>query len=133
VSSARALTTAGLLLALATACGAFGAHTLKGQLSAERLQLWDTAVRYHFFQALGLIGVGLTLRALEGGAGVVSAAPALRAAAALIVSGIILFSGSLYALALGAPRALGVLTPLGGLAWIGAWLLFAWGVWRAGT
>ena len=133
MSSARALTTAGLLLALATACGAFGAHTLKGQLSAERLQLWDTAVRYHLFQALGLIGVGLTLRALEGGAGVVSAAPALRAAAALIVSGIILFSGSLYALALGAPRALGVLTPLGGLAWIAAWLLFAWGVWRAGT
>jgi len=133
VSSARALITAGLLLALATACGAFGAHTLKGQLSAERLQLWDTAVRYHFFQALGLIGVGLTLRALEGGAGVMPAAPALRAAAALIVSGIILFSGSLYALALGAPRTLGVLTPLGGRAWIGAWLLFAWGVWRAGT
>ena len=133
MSSARALTTAGLLLALATACGAFGAHTLKGQLSAERLQLWDTAVRYHFFQALGLIGVGLTLRALESGVGVVRAAAALRAAGALIVSGIILFSGSLYALALGAPRALGVFTPLGGLAWIAAWLLFAWGVWRAGT
>ena len=122
-----------MLLALATACGAFGAHTLKGHLPAERLQLWDTAVRYHFFQALGLIGVGLTLRALEGGAGVSRAAAALRAAGALIVSGIILFSGSLYALALGAPRALGVLTPLGGLAWIAAWLLFAWGVWRAGT
>jgi uncharacterized membrane protein YgdD (TMEM256/DUF423 family) len=122
-----------LLLALATVCGAFGAHALKGQLSAERLQLWETAVRYHFFQALGLLGVGLTLRALEGGAGVARTATVLRAAGALIVSGIILFSGSLYALALGAPRALGVLTPLGGLAWIAAWLLFAWGVWRAGT
>jgi uncharacterized membrane protein YgdD (TMEM256/DUF423 family) len=122
-----------VLLALATACGAFGAHALKGLLPAERLQLWDTAVRYHFFQALGLIGVGLTLRALEGGAAMSRAAAALRAAAVLIVSGIILFSGSLYALALGAPRALGVLTPLGGLAWIAAWLLFAWGVWRAGT
>jgi len=133
VSSARTLATAGVLLALATACGAFGAHTLKGHLPAERLQLWETAVRYHFFQALGLIGVGLTLRALEGGAGVSRGAAALRAAGALIVSGIILFSGSLYALALGAPRALGVLTPLGGLAWIAAWLLFAWGVWRAGT
>jgi uncharacterized membrane protein YgdD (TMEM256/DUF423 family) len=77
--------------------------------------------------------VGLTLRALEGGAGVVRAAAALRAAGALIVSGIVLFSGSLYALALGSPRMLGVLTPLGGLAWIAAWLLFAWGVWRAGT
>jgi uncharacterized membrane protein YgdD (TMEM256/DUF423 family) len=122
-----------VLLALATACGAFGAHALKGLLPAERLQLWDTAVRYHFFQALGLIGVGLTLRALEGGAAMSRAAATLRAAAVLIVSGIILFSGSLYALALGAPRALGVLTPLGGLAWIAAWLLFAWGVWRAGT
>jgi uncharacterized membrane protein YgdD (TMEM256/DUF423 family) len=120
-----------VLLALATACGAFGAHTLKGQLSTERLQLWDTAVRYQFFQALGLIGVALTLRVLEGGAGVLRAPRVLRAAAVLIVSGVILFSGSLYALALGAPRALGVLTPLGGLAWIFAWLLFAWGVWRA--
>ena len=133
MSSTRALAAAGVLLALATVCGAFGAHALKGQLSAERLQLWDTAVRYHFFQALGLIGVGLTLRLVEGGSGMPRAAGALRAAAALIVSGVVLFSGSLYALALGAPRALGVLTPLGGLAWIAAWLLFAWGVWRAGT
>ncbi len=132
MSSARALAAAGVLLALATACGAFGAHALRGQLPAERLQVWDTAVRYHFFQALGLIGVGLTLRALED-ASVLRAAAALSAAAALLVSGVILFSGSLYALALGAPRALGVLTPLGGLAWIAAWLLFAWGVWRAGT
>jgi uncharacterized membrane protein YgdD (TMEM256/DUF423 family) len=131
VTSGRALAVAGVLLALATACGAFGAHALKGQLPAERLQVWDTAVRYHFFQALGLIGVGLMLRVLEGGAGVSRGVGALRAAAALLVSGVILFSGSLYALALGAPRALGVVTPLGGLAWIAAWLLFAWGVWRA--
>ena len=122
---------AGALLALATACGAFGAHALKGQLPPERLQVWETAVRYHFFQSLGLIGVGLTLRALESGAAMLHAAGVLRAAAALIISGVVLFSGSLYALALGAPRALGILTPLGGLAWIGAWLLFAWGVWRA--
>ena len=131
MSSTRALAAAGVLLALATACGAFGAHALKGQLPAERLQVWDTAVRYHYFQALGLIGVGLTLRVTEGGAAVLRAAGALSAAAMLLVSGIILFSGSLYALALGAPRALGMLTPLGGLAWIAAWLLFAWGVWRA--
>ena len=131
MTSGRALAVAGVLLALATACGAFGAHALKGQLPAERLQVWDTAVRYHFFHALGLMGAGLTLRVLEGGAGVLRAAGALRAAAALLVSGVILFSGSLYALALGAPRALGVLTPLGGLAWIAAWLLYAWGVWRA--
>ena len=122
-----------MLLALATACGAWGAHLLKGQLPGERLQLWDTAVRYQFFQALGLLGVGLTLRALEAGTGWPRAAGMLRAAAMLMVSGIILFSGSLYALALGAPRVLGAITPLGGLAWIAAWLLFAFGVWRAGA
>jgi len=131
VNSVRALALAGVLLALATACGAFGAHALKGQLPPERLQLWDTAVRYHFFQALGLLGVGLTLRALEAGSGWLRAAGIVRAAALLIVSGVILFSGILYALALGAPRVLGALTPLGGLALIAAWLLFAWGVWRA--
>ena len=123
MTSSRALALAGLLLALATACGAFGAHALKGQLAPERLQLWETAVRYHFFQALALLGVGLALRSLDG--------TALRAAAALLVAGIVLFSGSLYALALGAPRLVGALTPLGGLAWILAWLLFAWGAWRA--
>ncbi|HKF98539.1 MAG TPA: DUF423 domain-containing protein [Steroidobacteraceae bacterium] len=130
-ASARALALAGVLLALATACGAFGAHELKSHLAPERLQVWDTAVRYQFFQSLGLLGVGLTWRMLGGGVAAARAAAALRAAALLIGAGVLLFSGSLYALALGAPRALGVLTPFGGLAWIAAWLLFAWGVWRA--
>jgi len=122
VNSGRTLAIAALLLALATVCGAFGAHALRSHLQPERLQVWDTAVRYQFFQSLGLIGIGLTLRSLDSGA--------LRAAAALIVVGVVLFCGSLYALSLGAPGALGVVTPLGGLAWIGGWLLFAWGVWR---
>ncbi len=133
MNSARALTLAGVLLALATASGAFGAHALTSQFPPERLQLWDTAVRYHFFHALGLLGVGLALRLLDGGAGMARAAVVLQAAVALIIAGIVLFSGSLYALSLGAPRALGALAPLGGLAWIAAWLLFAWGMWRAGT
>ncbi len=122
MNSARTLCVAGLLLALATACGAFGAHALKGQLAPERLQLWETAVRYQFFQALGLIGVGLALRSSDAGV--------LRASAALLIAGVLLFSGSLYALALGAPRPLGALTPVGGLAWIIGWLLFAYGAWR---
>jgi len=133
VTSARALALAGVLLALATACGAFGAHALRHQLAPERLQLWDTAVRYHFFQALGLLGAGLALRLIDSGAAVPAAATALRLTAVLIVAGLLLLCGSLYALALGAPRMLGVLTPLGGLACIAAWLLFAWGVWRAAT
>jgi uncharacterized membrane protein YgdD (TMEM256/DUF423 family) len=132
VTSTRALALAGVLLALATACGAFGAHALRSHLPPERLQLWDTAVRYHFFQALGLLAVALTLRLIDDGTAVPRAAAALRAAAVLLAAGVVLFSGSLYALALGAPRVLGILTPLGGLAWIAAWLLFGWGVWRAG-
>jgi uncharacterized membrane protein YgdD (TMEM256/DUF423 family) len=131
-ASGRVLALAALLLALATACGAFGAHALKSQLPLERLQVWDTAVRYQFFQALGLLGVGLTLRFLDGGAAPGRAAGLVRAAAVLIATGVVLFSGSLYALALGAPRALGLLTPLGGVAWIAAWVLFGWAVWRAG-
>ena len=123
MNSGRTLAVAAVLLALATASGAFGAHALKAHLSADRLQLWETAVRYHFFHALGLLGVGLTLRSLDVGL--------LRAAAALIVAGILLFCGSLYALALGAPRVLGALTPLGGLVWIAGWLLYAGGAWRA--
>ncbi len=122
MNSARTLAAAGVLLALATACGAFGAHALKTQLAPERLQLWETAVRYQFFQALGLVGIGLTLRVIP--------AAALRAAAALILAGVLLFCGSLYALSFGGPRLLGALTPLGGLAWIGGWLMFAYGAWR---
>lgn len=122
MNSGRTLAIAGLLLALATACGAFGAHAWRGQVAPERLQLWDTAVRYQFFQSLGLIGVGLALRSID--------TRTLRAAAALIAAGVVLFCGSLYGLSLGAPRGVGVLTPLGGLAWIGGWLLFAWGAWR---
>lgn len=121
MTSSRTLALAGLLLALATACGALGAHALS-HLAPERLELWNTAVRYHFFQALGLIGVGLTLRSLD--------TPPLRLAAALIPAGVVLFSGSLYALAFSAPRSLGLLTPIGGLAWIGGWLLYAFAVWR---
>lgn len=122
MNSGRTLAIAGLLLALATACGAFGAHALRGHFAPERLQLWDTAVRYQFFQSLGLIGVGLTLHSID--------TRMLRAAAGLIAAGVVLFCGSLYGLSLGAPRGVGVLTPLGGLAWIGGWLLFAWGAWR---
>jgi uncharacterized membrane protein YgdD (TMEM256/DUF423 family) len=118
----RVLAAAGVLLALATLAGALGAHTLH-HWSAQRLDVYDTAVRYQFYHSLGLLGIGLTLRTLD-------VAP-LRAAALLMVAGIVLFSGSLYALTLGAPRLLGAVTPLGGLALIAGWLTFAYGVWRS--
>ena len=122
MNSSRTLALAGILLALATACGAFGAHALRSQLAPDRLQVWETAVRYHFFQSLGLLAVGLALRGSDNGA--------LRSAAALIALGIVLFCGSLYALTFAGPRLLGMAAPLGGLAWIAGWLCFAWGVLR---
>jgi len=122
VNSRRALLIAALLLALATLCGALGAHGLRTRLTPERLQIWDIAVRWHFLQGLGLLGVGLALHTLD--------SAAVRGAALLITAGIVLFCGSLYALSLGAPAAWGALTPLGGLAWIAGWLSFAYGVWR---
>jgi uncharacterized membrane protein YgdD (TMEM256/DUF423 family) len=123
VSSSRTLAIAGILLALATVFGAFGAHALKAQLSPDQLQIYETAVRYHFFNALGLIGIGLTLRFVD--------APAVRWAAVAVLIGVILFSGSLYALTFGAPRPFGVVTPFGGLALIAGWICFAAGVWRS--
>jgi uncharacterized membrane protein YgdD (TMEM256/DUF423 family) len=122
VNSGRTLGIAGILLALATVLGAFGAHGLKAQLSPDQLHVYETAVMYHFFNALGLLGIGLTLRFVN--------VPAVRWAAVLILIGVVLFSCSLYALTFGAPRAIGIVTPFGGLAVIAGWICFAAGVWR---
>ncbi len=118
----RTLALAGVLLALATALGAFGAHALKSQLAPERLQVYETAVRYQFLNALGLLAVGVLLRSFD--------AELLRWSALLLLGGIILFSGSLYLLTMGAPRGLGAITPLGGLLLIAGWLLFVFTVWQ---
>ncbi len=112
----------GLLAALAVAAGAFGAHVLQDALPPERLETFRTAVRYQFHHALGLLVV-----ALLAGRG---AAGPLSWAARLLVAGVLLFCGSLYALAFGAPRWLGAVAPLGGLGLIVAWLLVAGAVWR---
>jgi len=123
VSSGRVLAIAGVLLALATVLGAFGAHALKAQLAPERLQVYETGVRYHFFHALGLLGIGLTLRFADTGP--------VRWAAVLVLVGVVLFSGSLYALTFSAPRFLGIVTPFGGLALIAGWICYAIGMWRS--
>jgi uncharacterized membrane protein YgdD (TMEM256/DUF423 family) len=121
-SSRWILAAAGLLLAAATVLGALGAHALPDRLPPDRLRVFDTAVRYHFYHALGLLAVGLAARAVD--------SPLVRWAAVLIVAGIVLFSGSLYALSFGAPRAIGVVTPAGGVLLISAWVLFAAGALR---
>jgi uncharacterized membrane protein YgdD (TMEM256/DUF423 family) len=94
--------------------GAFGAHALKDRLGADALAVWQAAVQYHFWHALALLAVALA------GSG-----PWFKTAGWLLIAGILLFSGSLYALALGAPRVLGIVTPVGGLALILGWLAFA--------
>jgi uncharacterized membrane protein YgdD (TMEM256/DUF423 family) len=106
-----------VLAAAAVGLGAFGAHGLKTRLSAEMLAVWQTAVQYHAWHALGLLCVGLAGFHFEG--------TWLKAAGWLMLAGIALFSGSLYALALGMPRALGMVTPFGGFAFILGWLAFA--------
>jgi uncharacterized membrane protein YgdD (TMEM256/DUF423 family) len=113
----RTLAVAGLLIALATVLGAFGAHALKAHLSQDKLQVYETAVRYHYLHALGLLAIGVLLRSMDG--------ELLRWSAALVLAGILLFSGSLYLLTFGAPRFLGIVTPVGGLALIAGWVLFA--------
>jgi uncharacterized membrane protein YgdD (TMEM256/DUF423 family) len=118
----KTLAIAGALIALATVLGAFGAHALKSQLSPDKLAVYETAVRYHFIHALGLLAIGILLRSVD--------VSLLRWSATLVLVGIILFSGSLYLLTFGAPRLLGVVTPLGGLALIGGWGLFAATMWR---
>ena len=118
----KTLAVAGALIALATVLGAFGAHALKAHLSPDKLAVYETAVRYHFIHALGLLVIGVLLRSADG--------ELLRWSATLVLVGIILFSGSLYLLTFGAPRLLGVVTPLGGLALIGGWGLFAVTMWR---
>ena len=122
MNSGRVLAIAGVLLALATVLGAFGAHGLKAHVTPDRLEVYETAVRYHFFNALGLLGIGLTLRFAD--------TRVMRRAAVLVMVGVVLFSGSLYALTFGAPRPVGVVTPFGGVILIAGWILYAVEVWR---
>ena len=110
---------AAVLLSLAVMLGAFGAHALRGRLDAYSMGIWEKAVFYHFVHALGLLIVSVLARL-----GAVSA-PAAGWASALLAAGIVLFSGSLYALALSGVRVLGAVTPLGGVSFIAAWLVLA--------
>lgn len=109
--------------ALAVILGAFGAHGLKGDLSAAMLEVYRTGVHYHFLHALGLGLVGLLALRLP-------ASGLLRAAGWIMFAGILLFSGSLYVLALTHTPWVGFVTPFGGLAFIVSWLLVAVATYR---
>lgn len=108
-----------VLLALAVLAGAFGAHALRERLDAYATGIYERAVFYHFVHALGLLALGLAMRS-----GAVSGTAA-TVAAWLLFSGILIFSGSLYALALTGKRILGAVTPLGGIAFVAGWCAFA--------
>jgi uncharacterized membrane protein YgdD (TMEM256/DUF423 family) len=111
------LFTAGLAGAAGVIVGAFGVHALRGRLDPAALEIFDTGVRYHLIHALAL---GLAALAMRG-----TAQRLARIAAALFLTGILLFSGSLYLLAVTEIRALGFITPAGGVAFILGWVALA--------
>ena len=115
------LTIAALLGAAAVLLGAFGAHALRDTLDERALAIWHTAVEYQFWHVLATVAVALVAR--DG------VSMCLRIATAAFVAGIVLFCGSLYALALGAPRGIGVITPFGGIAFVVGWIALAVHAW----
>lgn len=108
---------------LAVALGAFGAHGLQGKLSERMLEAYQTAVQYQFIHTLALLAVALLILKYE-------SRRSLIIAACGFLAGIIMFSGSLYLLALGAPRWMGPVTPLGGLSFMVGWGSLFWFAWR---
>jgi uncharacterized membrane protein YgdD (TMEM256/DUF423 family) len=107
---------------LGVALGAFAAHGLKGKLTPDMFNIFEVGVRYHMYHALGLLAVAWASTRWPG--------TAATAAGWLFIFGTIVFSGTLYLLALGGPRWLGAITPIGGLAFLVGWVLLAWSVWR---
>ncbi len=116
------LLTASVVLALAVIIGAFGAHGLKSHLSNEMMQVYKTGVEYHFYHALGLLIIGVLSVSMPSGL--------LNWSAFFLTLGIILFSGSLYVMAISGIKWLGAITPLGGLSFIAGWILLFVAVWK---
>lgn len=117
------LTLGSLAGLLAVAFGAFGAHALRARLDSTAQGVFETAVQYHFWHALALLAVGL-LALQQPGSGL------LRSSGWLFCLGILIFSGSLYALAITGSKWLGAVTPLGGLAFIAGWGCLAAAAWK---
>lgn len=113
---------AGLLGAIGVAAGAFGAHGLRDRVGARDLEIWQTGAHYQQLHAVVLLAVAIWTLSLEGRG---LATNLHGVAMALFVAGITIFSGTLYAIVLGGPRALGAVTPIGGLCLIAGWLAIA--------
>lgn len=111
------LTIAAISGMLAVVLGAFGAHVLKGIISPEMLETYKTGIQYHFYHTFALLVAGILMH--------FNSSKALKWSAGLFMIGILLFSGSLYALAISGIKILGIITPFGGVIWIAAWILLA--------
>lgn len=109
-----------IFLGLAVLIGAFGAHALRERLDAYATGIYERAVFYHFVHALGLVAIGIAAATHTAATG------AANIAGWLLCAGMIVFCGSLYALALSGVRKLGAITPLGGLAFVAGWFVFAY-------
>jgi len=127
----RILSLGAVLAALAVALGAFGAHGLEGHFEKtlddrvkveRRLDIWETGVRYQMYHSLALLALGLTT---------IGNPRLLRIACIAFITGIVVFSGCLYALTLTDIKILGAIVPLGGLSFLLGWALFAYATWKA--
>lgn len=110
--------------ALSVILGAFAAHALKSRMPPETLATFQTGVQYQFYHSLGAILIGIIVQFTR-------ASALLTAAGWLMLVGMLLFSGSLYLISFTGIRSLGLITPVGGMAFIAAWLLLAFGILRA--
>ena len=112
-----------MLAMIGVAAGAFGAHALKSRLTPDMLAVFEVGVRYQLVHALALLAVAWAITRWPGRAALY--------AGALFIAGIVLFSGSLYLLALTGERSLGAITPFGGVAFLAGWACLAWAAWRS--
>jgi uncharacterized membrane protein YgdD (TMEM256/DUF423 family) len=116
------LLTGAIFMALAVLLGAFGAHALKNTLAPEMLAVYKTGVEYQFYHALGLLLIGSIGFHLD--------SKWLKRSGLLLTLGILLFSGSLYILALTGIKVIGAITPIGGVSFIAGWICLAIAVWK---
>ncbi len=113
---------AAALLAAAVILGAFGAHALKAKLTDDLMQVYKTGVEYHFYHALGLLLISVLAVQMP--------STLINWSVICLTAGIVIFSGSLYVLAITGIRWLGAITPIGGLSFIAGWVLLFLAVWK---
>lgn len=120
MNNQKILLSGAVFMALGVLLGAFGAHALKAQLSPEMLQVYKTGVEYQFYHALGLLFIGSIGFRMD--------SKWMRRSGIFLIAGILLFSGSLYAMVLSDLKILGAITPLGGLSFVAGWVSLAVGI-----